>query len=325
MARPLRIEYEDAIYHVMNRGNGFQDIFHGKEYFELFLNTVAEACERFGIEIHAYCLMSNHYHLLVKTPRANLGRAMRHINGVYTQRYNRLCSTDGVLFRGRYKAIVVDSDAYLLHVSKYIHLNPLEAGMVDNLTGYQWSSYPAYIEKIKPQKWLERDHVYGYLTSKRVKAKCYQEFVEEKDLDIDVESFYSRKRMLPILGDEHFIEEISRKAAKDNSEATYKEQKPLKVTMDQIIGLVGQVFGVATEEIVTSRKGSGLKNQPRRVAMYLAQEIGDYRLNDIAERFGLAHYGGVANAIYRVKQELDNDRKLMKSVKSIIKRLDPQS
>ena len=87
MARPLRIEYEDAVYHVMNRGSGFQDIFHGEEFFELFLETVAEACDRFGIEIFAYCLMSNHYHLLVKTPRANLGRAMRHINGVYPQRY----------------------------------------------------------------------------------------------------------------------------------------------------------------------------------------------------------------------------------------------
>ena len=202
-------------------------------------------------------------------------------------------------------------------------MNPREAGIVDNLVGYQWSSYPAYIGKAKPIKWLERDHVYGYLSAKRGKAKSYQAFVEEKDLDIDVESFYSRKRGLPILGDEHFIEEINRKAVKENSEATYTEQKQIKITMDQINDLVGQVFGVTVEEIVTSRKGRGLKNQPRRVAMYLAQEIGDYRLNDIAKRFGLAHYGGVSNAIYRVKQELIDDRKLMKTVKSIIKRLDP--
>lgn len=101
--------------------------------YELFLETVAEVCERFGIEIHAYCLMSNHYHLLIKTPCPNLWRAMRHINGVYTQRYNRLHSKDGVLFRGRYKAIVVDSDAYLLHLSKYIHLNPLEARIVAHI------------------------------------------------------------------------------------------------------------------------------------------------------------------------------------------------
>ncbi len=90
MSRPLRIEFSDAFYHVMNRGRGYQDIFQNEEDFELFILTIKEACAQFGIELHAYCLMNNHYHLLVKTPFANLGRAMRHINGVYTQRYNRL-------------------------------------------------------------------------------------------------------------------------------------------------------------------------------------------------------------------------------------------
>ena len=127
MSRPQRILYENAYYHVMNRGAGRRQIFHGREDREIFLQTLGEACHQFHVEIHAYCLMGNHYHLLIKTPQANLSRAMRHINGVYTQRYNRLNKTDGSLFRGRYKAILVDSDAYLLHLSKYIHLNPLSA------------------------------------------------------------------------------------------------------------------------------------------------------------------------------------------------------
>ena len=103
MVRPLRIEYEHAFYHVMNRGKGRQDIFCGDGYFQAFLDTVGEAGDRFNAIIHCYCLMSNHYHLLVETPHANLGRIMRHINGVYTQRYNRMKKTDGPLFRGRYK------------------------------------------------------------------------------------------------------------------------------------------------------------------------------------------------------------------------------
>ena len=127
MSRPQRILYENAYYHVMNRGAGRCQIFHGREDREIFLQTLGEACHQFRVEIHAYCLMGNHYHLLIKTPQANLSRAMQHINGVYTQRYNRLNKTDGSLFRGRYKAILVDSDAYLLHLSKYIHLNPLSA------------------------------------------------------------------------------------------------------------------------------------------------------------------------------------------------------
>ena len=105
MPRPVRIEYEGACYHVMNRGRGRQPIFRATAYFQAFLETLAEAHERFGVVIHGYCLMGNHYHLLLQTPHGNLGRVMRHMNGVYTQRYNRLKPTDGPLFRGRYKAI----------------------------------------------------------------------------------------------------------------------------------------------------------------------------------------------------------------------------
>lgn len=126
MPRPIRIEYEDAYYHVMNRGRGRQYIFHTEAYYQAFFETLSEACERFALVVHAYCLMGNHYHLLVQTPQGNLGRIMRHINGVYTQRYNRLKRTDGPLFRGRYKAILVDEDSYLLQLSRYIHRNPIE-------------------------------------------------------------------------------------------------------------------------------------------------------------------------------------------------------
>lgn len=141
MSRPQRIIYENAYYHIMNRGAGRRKIFNERVDREIFLQTLGEACQQFCIEVHAYCLMGNHYHLLIKTPQANLSRAMRHINGVYTQRYNRMNKTDSALFRGRYKAILVDSDAYLLHLSKYIHLNPLSARMVDSLEQYEWSSY----------------------------------------------------------------------------------------------------------------------------------------------------------------------------------------
>ena len=127
MTRPLRIEYEDAYYHVMNRGRGRQWVFPAADYYEDYLQCLSEANKRFGIEIHAYCLIGNHYHLLIKTPRGNLGRAMRHIDGVYTQRHNRRKRTDGPLFRGRYKAIVVDVSSYLLQVSRYIHRNPIDS------------------------------------------------------------------------------------------------------------------------------------------------------------------------------------------------------
>ena len=159
MPRPHRIEYNDAFYHVMNRGRGYQRIFYSPPYCNAFLTTLAETHQRFGVLIHGYCLIGNHYHLLLQTPRGNLDRAMRHINGVYTQRYNRLKHTDGPLFRGRYKAFLVDEDHYLLQLSRYIHRNPVEAKppLVQSLDTYPWSSYPAYINYTKAPAWLQRD------------------------------------------------------------------------------------------------------------------------------------------------------------------------
>lgn len=134
MPRPTRIEYENAFYHIMNRGRVRQTIFHNNSYYLAFLETLEEASQRFNAVIHAYCLMSNHYHLIVETPLANISRVMRHVNGVYTQRYSRLKKTDGPLFLGRFKAILVDEDAYLLQLSRYIHRKPVETKKpVENL------------------------------------------------------------------------------------------------------------------------------------------------------------------------------------------------
>ena len=153
----------------MNRGRGRQPIFHGPAYYHSFLTTLEEACRRFDAIMHAYCLMDNHYHLLLETPRANLDRIMRHINGVYTQRYNRLRKTDGPLFRGRYQAIIVEKEAYLLHLSRYIHRNPAEVRGLSNkrLATYPWSSYRAYLNHAIAPAWLTREPTYHMLGHKQ--------------------------------------------------------------------------------------------------------------------------------------------------------------
>jgi REP element-mobilizing transposase RayT len=122
MARPLRILYENAWYHVMNRGASRIKTFYNDDNYKLFLDLLSDTYQRFNLETHAYCLMPNHYHLLVRTPLANLSRCMRHIDGLYTQKFNRIGKRDGALFRGRYKAILIDADSYLLQLSRYIHL-----------------------------------------------------------------------------------------------------------------------------------------------------------------------------------------------------------
>ena len=323
MTRPLRIEYEGAYYHVMNRGRGRQTIFHDEAYFNAFLNTLAEAQQRFGLEVHAYCLMSNHYHLLLKTPEGNLQRAMRHVGGLYTQRYNRLKKTDGPLFRGRYKAILVDHDEYLLHLSKYIHRNPVEACMVERLEDYAWSSYPSYIGQRKPEKWLCCKEVYSQLGAKRQVEKKYQAYVNEPGIDETLEDFYNRERLGPVLGDEDFIEEIQDKIGEIVGEASHQDLQRLKPTVDKIVTVISDYYGVLESEIYLVRKGRGARNQPRQLSMYLAQHVGAHRLTDIAKVFGLKHYGGVSNAIYTFKQALQKNVKLRRDVNTIINRLDP--
>src|SRR2546428_2097688 len=130
MARPLRIQFPGAVHHVMNRGTARQATFLDEEDYGLFLNTLGEAFDLWGTEIFAYCLMKNHYHLCLRTPKGNLSRVMRHVDGLYTQRFNRAHDRDGPLFRGRYRAILVDADEYLATVVRYIHLNPVEARVV---------------------------------------------------------------------------------------------------------------------------------------------------------------------------------------------------
>ena len=136
MSRPLRIEYANAWHHVMNRARRGQDLFVDKADYQQFIDLLQETTDLFNVNVAAYCLMPTHYHLLLQTPDANLSRCMRHLNGVYTQRYNVSHSCDGTLFRGRYKSILVDADSYVLQLVRYIHRNPLKAGLVRRLDQY---------------------------------------------------------------------------------------------------------------------------------------------------------------------------------------------
>ena len=161
MARPLRIEFAGALHHITSRGNSRDPIFLRDSDRELFMLVLKESCELFNWSVHAWCLMDNHYHLLVETPDSNLSKGMRYLNGVYTQRFNSLEKTDGQLFRGRYKAILVEDSSYLLCVSRYIHLNPVNAEVVDSLEKYSWSSYGAFIGNDIVPKWLVVKKILG--------------------------------------------------------------------------------------------------------------------------------------------------------------------
>lgn len=181
MARVLRIEYPGALYHVYGRGIARQKIFPNPADFALFLHALAQATDRHHLLIHAYCLMTNHYHLLLETPEGNLSRAMRHINGTYTQGYNRIHRRTGQLLEGRFKANLVEKEAYLLELARYIVLNPVRARLAERPEDWRWSSYKATAGLTVGPAWLTTDwllRVVGGRTKKEARRR-YRAFVRE--------------------------------------------------------------------------------------------------------------------------------------------------
>lgn len=299
MARPLRIEYENAYYHVINRGKGRQRIFHDSSCYEAFLKGLTEAHLRFGLEVHAYCLMANHYHLLIKTPRANLSRIMRHIDGLYTQRHNRLRQTDGPLFRGRYKAIVIDVSCYLLQVSRYIHRNPIETRtpIVEELADYPWSSYPSYLDKGQMIEGLNRDTVFAELGSHQ-RYSAYQRFVLQGN-DPHTQDFYQLERTPAVMGDRAFLDR-AREQAQSLDQEIDKQGLKNPVDLERIVKAVADYYQVPENGLRHTARGKGKRNIPRWVAMKLCQEIGSAKLTEIANYFQVGHYSTVSQTIGRL-------------------------
>lgn len=316
MARSLRIQYYGAWYHVMNRGAGKQKIFLCEKHYKLFITLLEEIHNRYQIEIHAYCLMPNHYHLLIKTNLPNLSRAMQHLDGVYTQRYNKIQKTDGPLLRGRYKSIIVDASNYLLRLSRYIHLNPVTSNITRKPEDYLWSSYNSYIKPNTCQYWLTIQTTLEQLGEKGQKLK-YELFIKE-GIDGEINSFFNQVKLLPILGSEVFKKNISEKYLLDKKllpEISEHKLLEKRIDSDFIINFVSSYYKVATSELLISRRSIG--NKPRTIAIYLVCKISGEALNVIAQKFLLKNYSAVSQSYYRLYKKIKANKKLAKEVNSL--------
>jgi len=206
MARPLRIEYSGALYHVLSRGDRREVIVEDDTDRERRLEWLARTVDQHNWRVHAFVLMSNHEHLFIETPEPNLSPGMRHLNGVYTQRYNCRHERVGHLFQGRYKAILVDRDSYLLELIRYIVLNPVRAGMVQEASRYIWSSYRATAGNGFRPPWLTTDWILAQFGGSQAAAhRRYADFVAEGE---GVESPWLRLRGQVLLGSEEFVSKM---------------------------------------------------------------------------------------------------------------------
>ena len=306
MTRPLRIEYPDAWYHVMNRARKGQEAFATVEDCNSFIDIIKDAAEIFNMKIAAYCLMANHYHLLVQTPDANLSRCMRHINGIYTQRYNARNGCDGTLFRGRYKSIVVDADSYLLELVRYIHRNPLRAGIVAKLDDYEWSSHKGYVSKAKKWEWLHKDYILGMFSKdKRSQIISYKRFISSEE-SAELIHYYSKKNMPSILGDKIFVKLLKDSFLKKKKEKEIPESTKLCPEVIDIKQAVCAYYQIEETDLLMSRRG--VENEARDFAMYMLRVIRSERLTKIGEEFNLSNYSSVSTAIERIKRKMDSKK-----------------
>ncbi len=322
MARSLRIEYENAWYHVMNRGARKMDIFNTDAERKLFLELLGQVHKRYQIEIHAYCLMNNHYHLLLKTPLANLSKAMKHLNGVYVQRYNKVNQIDGPLFRGRFKSIIVDANNYLLRLSRYIHLNPVKGNLVNRAEDYQWSSCAAYLGEVESPEWLQKNHVLSRFGNKLQQQK-YKLFLQETE-DRELMTFFSKLKRLPVLGSEAFTKTISEKYLHEKTlspevpeqNLLYKKKLP---KLDEVMAVVAEYYQIDLVELTISKRGQ--INLPRSVAIYLACQITGQNLQIIARAFNNVNYSCVSRTVRKVGEQINQDVDLRLEINEITKRL----
>ena len=222
MSRPLRLEFADALYHVTSRGNRGEDIYLDDADRQAWLNVLAQVCKRFNWSVQAYCMMDNHYHLLVQTPDANLSSGMRQLNGVYTQLANRTHGRVGHVFQGRFKAILVDEDNYLLELARYVVLNPVRAGVVQQAKDWPWSSYRAMLAPPgRPgPEWLATDKLLTYFApaqhgeNRLDRKKAQQRYINHVREGVGLPSVWEVLKGQIYLGDEKFINKMSLLAAK---------------------------------------------------------------------------------------------------------------
>lgn len=280
MARPLRLEFPGALYHITSRGDRREDIYDDEDDRLLFYDVLNEVYERYNWRIHAFCLMSNHYHLIVETPDANLSIGMRHLNGVYTQRFNAKQHRVGHVFQGRYKAILVQKESYLLELSRYIVLNPVRARMVRSAKDWPWSSYRATVGQDEIPKWLYTDWLLSDYSKQRATAiRYYKKFVADGK---GQPSPWKGLKNQVYLGNEQFVK---------------KMQGKLNVKQDL------SEIPVAQKRSITKPLVYYIKRfKDRDSAIVEAYASGAFSMKVIADHVGL-HYSWVSRVIRKARNK----------------------
>lgn len=312
MSRPLRINYEGAFHHITARGNERRKIFLSKADYDAFLAFLGDAAQRYGIIIHCYALMGNHYHLVVETPKGLLSRFMHDINSGYTSYFNAKRKRSGHLFQGRYKSLLVDKDSYLLELSRYVHLNPCRAGITERPEDYRLSSYRAYIYPDE-KTIVSRDLILGMISSGRKNAPDqYRMFVEEAR---EPPSFTAYGGM--ILGSKQFVRESLDRIDKESVNKHETSRKKLlnapPPDIQEIISSLALAYHVPEESIASS-------GPYRHHAIYLLRKYTILSNSEIGQFFGIT-VSAVSKAVTRLTAKMRTDREVNQGIRTVEEKL----
>jgi REP element-mobilizing transposase RayT len=322
MARQWRITFPGAFYHIMSRGNERQDIFRCDDDRKMFLDLIGDFSERFEIDMFTYVLMDNHFHLLLRTRQANLPKAMQWLGTTYTRKFNNRHDRSGHLFQGRYKSILVENDQYLLHLSCYIHRNPIRAGIISRLADYPWSSYPSYGYARKTPKWLDTSLILNLMTNSRTdphleyREKVQQYSDETKNIWEDVENGL-------IYGSEDFVTDIrSRFLSEDkNPELPQCNQIAKTITTRELLNNAAAALNFDLKAAATGKRVTPEDKDKRDLLIFLLWESGRLTNKEIGSYFGLT-YSSVSRRVAKTRKRLPQENELnntFEKLKSLIK------
>ena len=315
MARPLRIQYPNAFYHVMNRGNNRGRIFYGDKDMDLFLKVLSNTTKSFGINVLAYCLMHNHYHLLIQTPRGNLSKAMQYIGGAYTTKLNASRRRDGHLFRGRYKSILVEEEEYLRNLIRYIHLNPIKAKLAKDPYSWSYSSHKQLLDSFSKkevnQSTISIDYVKQLFSND---AKTYVEF-HQAGVDDLTEEFFSQKKLPAIFGSEDFIDHIKEITNPIDKEVDFYKEYKQDQLVPHILDNVCLTFSSTHNDLCNVKKGR--YNFARSIAALLLKELTNSTHQEIATLLKQSSSNAIRTAIFRLNQNFKDRQDIFEVYKSL--------
>ena len=321
MARPWRLQYEGALYHVFSRGNNQQDIFVTDDDRYLFLDTLGQMSERYDIDIFAYVLMDNHYHLLLRTPKANLSRSMQWLGTTYTRRFNLDHFQSGHLFQGRYKSILVENDAYLLQLSYYIHNNPLRAGIVNRLIDYRWSSYLAYAYNRRHPGWLDKDLIFSQFQGENKRRKYREKSQKYSD---EHRRIWEDVRHGFIYGSQKFVKRIKDRYMVSDPDPAIPQQKSIIKDSDPVkfLNKASKILKCDLERIKNSPRVRESDKLNRDLLLYLLWQEGKYTNVQIGILMGLTH-SAVSRRVAIIGEKMALEQNFNKQIKAIKSQIKP--